>query len=442
LREKNMLMINETHDINLTSWVSSANSDSDFPIQNLPFAIFKRKGQEEALRGGVAIGNQVLDLAAVAKMNLFNGSAQTALEAASQKTLNTLMNLGVEANSALRLALSKALRTDSPLQNILTPTLIAQDEIEFGMPCQIGDYTDFYTSIYHATAIGKLFRPDNPLLPNYKWIPIGYHGRSSTIGISGQTFHRPVGQTKAPDATEPSFGPCKRLDYELEMGLFVGKSTQMGELINIENAEKHLFGVCIFNDWSARDIQAWEYQPLGPFLAKSFASTISPWIVTMEALAPYRTNFTRPETDPQPLPHLSSEQNTQHGGLDIDLSCFIHTQAMRDNKQPITQLSKSNFKYSYWTPAQLITHHASNGCAMRSGDLLGSGTQSGPTYEEAGSLLELSKGGKSPIDLPNGEKRTFLEDGDSIIMRASCSKDGAARIGFGEVVATVLPVNV
>ncbi|MFT4732919.1 MAG: fumarylacetoacetase [Gammaproteobacteria bacterium] len=437
-----MLMINETHDINLTSWVSSANSDSDFPIQNLPFAIFKRKGQEEALRGGVAIGNQVLDLAAVAKMNLFSGSAQTALEAASQTTLNALMNLGVETNSALRLALSKGLRTDSPLQNILMPTLIAQDEIEFGMPCQIGDYTDFYTSIYHATAIGKLFRPDNPLLPNYKWIPIGYHGRSSTIGISGQNFHRPVGQTKAPDATEPSFGPCKRLDYELEMGLFVGKSTQMGELINIENAEKHLFGVCIFNDWSARDIQAWEYQPLGPFLAKSFASTISPWIVTMEALAPYRSNFTRPETDPQPLPHLSSEQNTQNGGLDIDLSCFIQTQAMLENKQQMAQLSKSNFKYSYWTPAQLITHHASNGCAMRSGDLLGSGTQSGPTYEEAGSLLELSKGGKTPIDLPNGEKRTFLEDGDSIIMRASCSKEGAVRIGFGEVVATVLPSKV
>jgi fumarylacetoacetase len=434
-----MLMINETHDVQLTSWVSSANNDSDFPIQNLPFAIFKRKGQSEAFRGGVAIGDQVLDLAAVANANIFSGRAQMALEAASQSTLNTLMDLGAQTNSALRLALSKALRSDSELQAALTPALISQQEVEFGMPCHIGDYTDFYTSIYHATAIGKLFRPDNPLLPNYKWIPIGYHGRSSTIGISGQEFHRPVGQTKAPDATEPSFGPCKRLDYELEMGLFVGKSTQMGELINIENAEQHLFGICIFNDWSARDIQAWEYQPLGPFLAKSFASTISPWIVTMEALAPYRSSFTRPETDPQPLPHLSSEQNSQHGGLDIDLSCFIHTQAMRDNNQQMTQLSKSNFKYSYWTPAQLITHHASNGCAMRSGDLLGSGTQSGPTYEEAGSLLELSKGGKSAIDLSNGEKRTFLEDGDSIIMRASCSKDGAARIGFGEVLATILP---
>ncbi|MDB4279614.1 fumarylacetoacetase [Paraglaciecola sp.] len=437
-----MLMINETHDVNLTSWVTSANTNSDFPIQNLPFGIFKRKEKNEAFRAGVAIGDHVLDLAAVANSNVFSGSVQTALQAASQSTLNALMDLGAHTNSELRLALSQALRSNSTLQSALTPALISQQDVELGMPCQIGDYTDFYTSIYHATAIGKLFRPDNPLLPNYKWIPIGYHGRSSTIGISGQQFHRPVGQTKAPDATEPSFGPCKRLDYELEMGLFVGKSTQMGELINIENAEQHLFGVCIFNDWSARDIQAWEYQPLGPFLAKSFASTISPWIVTMEALAPFRSHFTRPETDPQPLPHLTSEQNNEYGGLDIDLSCFIQTPAMRDGKQPMGQLSKSNFKYSYWTPAQLITHHASNGCAMRSGDLLGSGTQSGPTFEEAGSLLELSKGGQSPVTLPNGEKRTFLEDGDSIIMRASCSKQGAVKIGFGEVVATVLPAKI
>ncbi|WP_299082234.1 fumarylacetoacetase [uncultured Paraglaciecola sp.] len=436
-----MLMINETHDVNLTSWVESANQQSDFPIQNLPFAIFKRKGQNEAFRGGVAIGDQVLDLAVLANGNIFSGGVQVALEAASQTSLNALMDLGAETNSALRLALSKALRSDSELQSALEPALIDQQDIEFGMPCVIGDYTDFYTSIYHATAIGKLFRPDNPLLPNYKWIPIGYHGRSSTIGISGQAFPRPVGQTKAPDATEPSFGPCKRLDYELEMGLFVGKSTELGELIKIENAEQHLFGVCIFNDWSARDIQAWEYQPLGPFLAKSFASTISPWIVTMEALAPYRSSFTRPDSDPQPLPHLNSEQNSQSGGLDINLSCFIETQAMRDNNQPMSQLSQSNFKYSYWTPAQLITHHASNGCAMRAGDLLGSGTQSGPTAEEAGSLIELSKGGKSPIALTNGEQRVFLEDGDSIIMRASCSKTGAARIGFGEVVSTVLPAN-
>ncbi|MGS2720022.1 fumarylacetoacetase [Paraglaciecola aestuariivivens] len=437
-----MLSINETHDVNLSSWVESANNNSDFPIQNLPFAVFKRKGSNQAYRGCVAIGDKVIDLAELAQLKLFSGLAQQALEAASQSSLNALMNLGVEANSALRLALSKALRTGAAEQQAMSSTLVDQDQIEFGMPCHIGDYTDFYTSIYHATAVGKLFRPDNPLLPNYKWIPIGYHGRSSTIGISGQSFPRPVGQTKAPDASEPSFGPCKRLDYELEMGIFVGKSTEIGEVINIEDAENHLFGVCIFNDWSARDIQAWEYQPLGPFLAKSFASTISPWIVTMEALAPYRSAFTRPESDPQPMPYLTSEQNTQAGGLDIDLSCFIQTQKMKEQQQAEVQLSESNFKYSYWTPAQLITHHASNGCAMRSGDLLGSGTQSGPAGEEAGSLLELSNGGKRPISLPNGEQRTFLEDGDTIIMRASCSKAGAAKIGFGEVVSTVLPARV
>ncbi len=436
-----MRQVNETHDVNLTSWVSCANEDSDFPVQNLPFAIFKRKGIDEDWRGGVAIGQQVLDMAMLANAKLFEGEAQIAAQAASQSTLNSLMDLGVSANAELRLALSRALRTGSDKQSLLARMLIPQAEVEFSMPCQIGDYTDFYTSIHHATAVGKLFRPDNPLLPNYKWVPIGYHGRSSTIGVSGQEFHRPVGQTKALDASEPSVGPCKRLDYELEMGLFIGKSTDMGDLIAIESAEDHLFGVCIFNDWSARDIQAWEYQPLGPFLAKNFASTVSPWIVTMEALAPYRASFSHPESDPQPLPYLSSEANTEKGGLDIDLECLIQTSQMREADQPATELSRSNFKHSYWTPAQLVTHHASNGCAMQAGDLLGSGTQSGPEKEEAGSLLELSQGGKVPITLPNGEQRTFLNDGDSIVMRASCSKEGAARIGFGEVVSTILPAK-
>jgi fumarylacetoacetase len=437
----NMQQINETHDINLTSWVSCANEDTDFPIQNLPFAIFRRKGSDEAWRGGVAIGQQVIDMVALADANVLSGAAQLAAKAASQSTLNELMDMGTSANSALRLALSKALRTGSDKQTSIENMLIPQSEVEFSMPCHIGDYTDFYTSIYHATAVGKLFRPDNPLLPNYKWVPIGYHGRSSTIGVSGQEFHRPVGQTKAPDANEPSVGPCKRLDYELEMGLYIGKSTDMGDTIDIDNAEDHLFGVCIFNDWSARDIQAWEYQPLGPFLAKNFASTVSPWIVTMEALAPYRASFSHPESDPQPLPYLSSNTNTEQGGLDIDLACLIQTAQMRDANQAAAELSRSNFKHSYWTPAQLVTHHASNGCAMRAGDLLGSGTQSGPEQAEAGSLLELSQGGKVPITLPNGEQRTFLNDGDSIVMRASCSKKGAVRIGFGEVVSTVLPAK-
>lgn len=436
-----MRQINETHDINLTSWVSCANEHSDFPIQNLPFAIFRRKGQGKNWRGGVAIGQQVLDMAALAQAGMFSGKAQAAAQAASQSTLNTLMDLGASANAELRLALSRALRSGAYQQAALESMLIPQSDVEFSLPCKIGDYTDFYTSIYHATAVGKLFRPDNPLLPNYKWVPIGYHGRSSTIGVSGQAFHRPVGQTKAPDANEPSVGPCKRLDYELEMGLFIGKGTEMGDLINIENAEDHLFGVCIFNDWSARDIQAWEYQPLGPFLAKNFASTVSPWIVTMEALAPYRASFSHPECDPQPLPYLTSDANTAQGGLDIDLECLIQTAQMREANESATELSRSNFKHSYWTPAQLVTHHASNGCAMRAGDLLGSGTQSGPEQAEAGSLLELSQSGKVPLALPNGEQRTFLDDGDTIVMRASCSKEGAARIGFGEVVSTVLPAR-
>jgi fumarylacetoacetase len=434
-----MTLLNETHDISLSSWVTSANDNSDFPIQNLPFATFSTKGTEEKTRGAVAIGDYVLDMAAVAQLDLLTGVAQQAAEAAAQPTLNALMALGKEANSALRLALSKALRSGACEEEKLTSCLILQTDIEYAMPCQIGDYTDFYTSIHHATAVGSLFRPDNPLLPNYKWVPIGYHGRASTIDISGQEFPRPYGQLKAPDAEVPVLAPCKRLDYEVEMGIFIGQSTKLGERITIEKAEDHIFGLCLFNDWSARDIQAWEYQPLGPFLAKNFASTISPWIVTTEALAPYRINFSRPKNDPQPLPYLSSENNSQLGGLDINLECLIQTQKMRNANEQADKISDSNFKYSYWTIAQLVTHHSVNGCAMNAGDLLGSGTQSGPEHEQAGSMLELSRGGKEAFTLRNGEKRTFLVDGDTVIMRGYCQKEGAARIGFGEVLGTVLP---
>lgn len=434
-----MTLLNETHDITLSSWVTSANDKSDFPIQNLPFATFSTKGSQEKTRGAVAIGDYVLDMAAVAQLDMLTGLAQQAAEAAAQPTLNALMALGKEANSALRLALSKALRIGASEEEKLASCLILQTDIEYSMPCQIGDYTDFYTSIHHATAVGSLFRPDNPLLPNYKWVPIGYHGRASTIDISGQEFPRPYGQLKAPDAEVPVLAACKRLDYEVEMGIFIGQSTKLGERINIEKAEDHIFGLCLFNDWSARDIQAWEYQPLGPFLAKNFASTISPWIVTTEALAPYRINFSRPENDPQPLPYLSSENNSQLGGLDINLECFIQTQKMRNANEQADKISDSNFKYSYWTIAQLVTHHSVNGCAMNAGDLLGSGTQSGPEHEQAGSMLELSRGGKEAFTLSNGEKRTFLEDGDTVIMRGYCQKEGAARIGFGEVLGTVLP---
>ncbi len=437
-----MSLINETHDINLTSWVESANVDNcDFPIQNLPFAEFRRKGSDEAFRGGVAIGDQVIDLAKLSKLNVLTGDAKTAADAASEATLNTFMGLGGQYWSALRLALSKALRAGSEHQQALSDTLVVQSDIEFSLPCRIGDYTDFYTSIYHATAVGSLFRPDNPLLPNYKWVPIGYHGRSSSIDVSGQTFHRPKGQTKAPDADVPSFGPCKRLDYELELGIYLGKGNALGDAIAIENAENHVFGFCVFNDWSARDLQAWEYQPLGPFLAKNFASTVSPWIVTTEALAPYRTSWTRDENDPQPMDYLESKANRDQGAFDIQMDVKIQTEKMRSEGHNPTRVSTSSFKHSYWTVAQMVTHHTVNGCNFMPGDMLGSGTQSGPTHEEAGSLLELSRGGKEKITRSNGEQRSFLEDGDNVIMRGWCEKEGYARIGFGSVESTVLPTK-
>ncbi|MCL4128283.1 UNVERIFIED_CONTAM: hypothetical protein GTU68_027956 [Idotea baltica] len=349
------------------------------------------------------------------------------------------MALGQAINSEFRLALSRSLRAGSPQQTVLQDCLITQSEIEFTLPCQIGDYTDFYSSIHHATAVGVLFRPEQPLLPNYQWVPIGYHGRSSSINISGTNFHRPYGQIKSNENDKPDFGPSKRLDYELELGIYVGQGSEQGEQIDIESAEQYIFGLCLFNDWSARDIQAWEYQPLGPFLGKNFASTISPWIITTEALAPFRVEFNRPATDPQPLDYLSSEFNSQYGAIDIQLECSVETAQMRHDGEQPSKISSSSFKHCYWTPAQMVTHHTVNGCNLQSGDLLGTGTQSGPSPDEAGSLLEMSEGGKTKITLANGEQRTFLEDGDAVIMRAYCEKPGATKIGFGEVVAQVLP---
>jgi fumarylacetoacetase len=437
-----MSLINETHDIKLTSWVSSANdATTDFPIQNLPFAVFRRKDSNEEFRGGVAIGSQVLDLNVVANANIFTGLAQEAVVAANAAALNEFMGMGIEYWSALRLALSKALRAGSEHQATLETSLVSQADIEFSLPCHIGDYTDFYTSIYHATAVGSLFRPDNPLLPNYKWVPIGYHGRASSIDVSGQEFHRPKGQTKAPDAEVPSFGPAKRIDYELEMGIYLGKGNELGDAISIKNAEDHVFGFCVFNDWSARDLQAWEYQPLGPFLAKNFASTVSPWIVTTEALAPYRTAWTRDENDPQPLEYLDSEENRKQGSFDVTMDVQIETAKMRKEGVEASKVSQSSFKHSYWTVAQMVTHHTVNGCNFIPGDMLGSGTQSGPEHIEAGSMLELSRGGKEAITLNNGEQRKFLEDGDKVIMRGWCEKSGFARIGFGSVEGTLLPAK-
>jgi len=438
----NLSILNETHDINLKSWLGSANSkESDFPIQNLPFAIFKEKNKNNSFSGGVAIGDQIIDLAALNKKGVFSGIVKESLEACSTHELNAFMSLGKPYWSALRLALSKALRVGADLEEVVKDCLVSQSEAEYSLPCKIGDYTDFYTSIYHATSVGKLFRPDNPLLPNYKWIPIGYHGRSSSIAVSGQEFKRPKGQLKAPDSAAPVFAPCKRLDYEMEVAIYIGKGNTLGDSVDINDAEDHVFGMSLFNDWSARDLQAWEYQPLGPFLAKNFASTVSPWIVTTEALAPYKMQWTRDESDPQPMEYLESVNNRELGAFDIQLAVELETSAMREVKAQASRLSVSSFKHSYWTVAQMVAHHTVNGCNLMPGDMLGSGTQSGPTYEESGSLLELSNGGKQIITLNNGEERTFLEDGDNVIMKGWCEKEGYNRIGFGLVSSKVLPAD-
>lgn len=437
-----MLVVNKTHDPDLTSSVESANlADGDFPIQNLPFAIFRRRNSAETFRGGVAIGDQVVDLAALSQAGLFDGEVAAALEACSKPQLNEFMAMAPSVWSALRAALSEALSTGSALADKLAACLVPQAQVEYDLPCHIGDYTDFYTSIHHATSVGSFFRPDNPLLPNYKWLPIGYHGRSSSIDVSGQQFHRPKGQTKAPTAEQPGFGPCKRLDYEMEVGIYIGGGNALGDSIGIDQADDHVFGLCLFNDWSARDIQAWEYQPLGPFLAKNFASTVSPWIITNEALIPFRTSWQRDAADPQPLDYLASNRNNEQGSYDVELEVLLETEKMRAAGTGPAKLSQSNFLHSYWTVSQMVAHHTVNGCNFKPGDFLGSGTQSGPSYEEAGSMLELSKGGKQTIDLGNGETRTFLDDGDAVIMRGFCQKDGAKRIGFGEVSALVLPAK-
>ncbi len=434
------MSLNETHDPALKSWVDAANAPgADFPIQNLPFAVFRRKGTSEAFRGGIAIGDLVLDLAAAHRADAFSGEAAAAAASCGAPTLNAFMAMGPRAWSSLRLALSRALRAGSPQEQRLRGCLAPQAQVEFEVPAQIGDFTDFYASIHHALRVGKQFRPDNPLLPNYKWVPIAYHGRSSSIGVSGQRFARPLGQTLPPGAEKPTFGPSRRLDYELEVGVFVGVGNELGRRIAIEDAERHVFGLCLLNDWSARDIQAWEYQPLGPFLAKNFASTISPWIVTLEALAPFRVAWTRDAADPQPLAYLDSPASRAGGAIDLRLEAWLETPQMREAGAGPSRLSHTSFRHAYWTIFQMLAHHTANGCNLQPGDLLGSGTQSGPAPDEAGSLLELAAGGKRPVKLPTGESRTFLEDGDCLILRGWCEKPGAARIGFGECRATVLP---
>ena len=441
------MTLDHTHDPERRSWVQSANDPStDFPIQNLPFGVFRRAGEKESSRVGVAIGDQILDVAACLDAGLLAPAATRAAEACHEATLNSLLALGRDAARALRNDLSELLTVGSPAFDrdhaIASRILVPMSTAELSLPVQIGDYTDFYASIDHATNIGSMFRPDNPLLPNYKWIPIGYHGRSSSIVLSGTDVRRPVGQTRDAADGPPTVGPTRRLDYELEVGAVIATSNALGSPIAIDDAERHVLGLCLVNDWSARDIQAWEYQPLGPFLAKNFATSMSPWIITLDALEPFRARaYPRPIDDPTPLPYLFSLENTNAGGFDITLEVFLSSARMREGRMDPMRMSVGSFVDTYWTLAQLVTHHTSNGCNLRPGDLLASGTVSGPRKESRGSLMEQTWRGTEPLELPSGETRKFLEDGDEVILRGFCERSGRPRIGFGECRGTVVPAR-
>ncbi len=426
--------MDETHDPDLRSWVESANEpDSDFPIQNLPFGVYTQTGVENPSIG-VAIGDQIVDMAACFELGLVSQS--TAAQACLGSWLNNLMSLDPAEIDSLRAELSALLSEEAePREEILFP----MSDATMLAPVEVGDYTDFYASIHHATNVGSMFRPDNPLLPNYKYVPIGYHGRASSIVVSGTDIVRPAGQTKSGDA-EPTFGPSRMLDYESELGFFVGRGNVTGEPIAMGDAASHIFGFCLVNDWSARDIQSWEYQPLGPFLAKNFATTISPWVVTASALEPYRVPaFPRAAGDPAPLPYLFSDDDQSSGGIAITMEVLLSSSRMRDEDQPTMLLSRAPFSDMYWTVAQMLTHHASNGCNLRTGDLIASGTVSGPSEDARGCMLELTWRGQNPVRLPTGEERRFLHDGDEVIMRGYCEKAGYPRIGFGECRGTILP---
>ncbi len=440
--------INETHDPNLKSWVESANDPkTDFPIQNLPFCYFNHPDVRFE-QPGLIIGDFVLDLDGINKAGFFDALTPTMAAAATlggNYSLDIFMGSRSDRVKDVREYLSSLLCSQTPedVQTKLGAFLHPISESSFSLPVdQIGDYTDFYCSIYHATNVGSMFRPENPLLPNYKYVPIGYHGRASSIVISGTDIKRPKGQNRTDQEAPPVFIPCKSLDYEMEVGFFVGQGNELGTSIPIGEAEKHIFGLCLVNDWSARDIQAWEYQPLGPFLAKNFATTISPFVVTMEALAPFRTpSFEREEGDPAPLDYLADDNNAKFGGIDINLEVFIQTEKMRNENIEPFLLSRSNMKDLYWTIGQMLTHHASGGCNLQTGDLIATGTISGKEKSERGSMLELSWRGTEPIELPSGETRRFLEDGDEIIMKGYCEREGFRRIGFGECRGRILPAD-
>jgi fumarylacetoacetase len=418
------MRVDETHDPALTSWVDSANGHPDFPVQNLPLCIFSSEGRER--RAGVAIGDFLLDLPAVAET-----LGEAWVEELEQPVLNAFLALGRGPRAALRRQLSQILSNEA-YRDEVEGALIGQSEATMHLPTLIGDYTDFYVGIHHATNVGKQFRPDNPLLPNYKYVPIGYHGRASSVRVSGQPVVRPSGQRKPPEAEVPVFGPSRRLDYELELGVWLGTGNALGEPIPIDQAEEAIAGFCLLNDWSARDLQAWEYQPLGPFLAKNFLTSVSPFVITPEAMAPFMVEgLTRPSGDPEPLPYLSG--GSDRPGLGLTVSAFLTTQAMRDAGMAPHQLSRGRAADAmYWTVEQIIAHHSCNGCNLQPGDLIGTGTLSTASPEGLGSLLEISKGGKEPLTLPTGETRSFLKDGDELVMTARAEAAGFVGIGLGE----------
>jgi fumarylacetoacetase len=432
-----MPAIDATHDAELRSWVESANdSTSDFPIQNLALGVFRAR--DGRARPGVAIGDEILDLTAAAESRDLDGrDAQIVGACADDGALNPLLEAGPERMRTLRIALSRLLRDDTPEGGAArgrAALLVRAREVEMLLPVRIGDYSDFYSSIHHASNVGRMFRPDNPLLPNYKWVPIGYHGRASSVIPSGQRVRRPFGQTRDDSQDVPVFGPSRRVDYELEVGAVIGHGNALGASIPIASADAHIAGLCLVNDWSARDIQTWEYQPLGPFLAKSFATTMSPWLVTRDALAPFRVPLAeRAPGDPAPLEHLTDANDRSHGGFAIELTVWLTSARMREEGRMPFLVSTGRFESSvYWTPAQLVAHHTSNGCNLRPGDLLASGTVSGPTPESRGCLLERTWRGTEPLILPTGETRRFLEDGDEVSMRGRCERAGFRQIGFGD----------
>ena len=433
-------MLDETHDATRLSFVASANGHADFPLQNLPFGVFSPP--DGAPRAGVAIGESILDLEAAQAAGLFCSDADVAALAANGGALNALLALGAAARRSLRAQLFALLAEGSRDEARVRPLLHDAQDCTLHLPARIGDYTDFYAGIQHATNVGRLFRPDAPLLPNYKYVPIGYHGRASSIVPSGTALHRPNGQRKPATDETPSFGPSRNLDYELELGIWIGPGNALGTPIPISEASAHIAGYCLLNDWSARDIQGWEYQPLGPFLAKSFGSTISPWIITPEALAPFRVaQPPRPNTDPRPMDYLWDDEDQQHGALALTLDVHLMTPGLRAKGLPAHRLGLSDARAMYWTAAQLVTHHACAGCNLNPGDLLGTGTLSTAEESGYGSLLEISHGGKQPVALASGEMRRFLEDGDEVTLSAHASREGYARIGFGACHGTILPAR-